>query len=210
MIKADDTYQSLLMRKLPPLNAMRAFEAAARNASFTRAASELCVSQGAVSRHVSLLEAWLGVKLFSRERHGVELTLPGAGYFRTIKDALDQIEAGTRQLRLSPDDGRLRLKLPPTFAIRWLVPAACTIPRIAPGHRRADHDVAPARGLRSRGRRCGDSLGTGATGWQRLRTFVRRRVAAGVLTRFDRAGAAAGSPARPREACTSVLAQSDA
>ena len=110
------------MRRLPPLNAMRAFESTARNASFTRAAAELCVTQGAVSRHVGVLEDWLQVKLFRRERHGVELTREGDAYFRTIKSALDQIETGTRQLRQRPDDGPLRLKLPPTFAIRWLVP----------------------------------------------------------------------------------------
>src|SRR5689334_5316928 len=105
------------MRKLPPLNAMRAFEASARNASFTRAAAELCVSQGAISRHVALLEAWLGVKLFSRERHGVDLTAQGQAYFATIRTALDQIEAGTRAVQHRPDEGPLKLKLPPTFAI---------------------------------------------------------------------------------------------
>ena len=101
---------------------MRAFEATARNASFTRAAAELCVTQGAVSRHVGVLEDWLQVKLFRRERHGVELTPQGDAYFRTIRSALDQIETTTRQLRQRTDNGPLRLKLPPTFAIRWLVP----------------------------------------------------------------------------------------
>jgi LysR family glycine cleavage system transcriptional activator len=109
-------------RRLPPLNAMRAFEAAARHASFTSAAVELCVTQGAVSRHVALLEGCLNVRLFSRERHGVELTAEGHTYFRAIKGALDQIEQGAFALQRGPADVRLRLKLPPTFAIRWLVP----------------------------------------------------------------------------------------
>ena len=109
-------------RRLPPLNALRAFEASARHASFTRAAQELFVTQGAVSRHVAALEKWLGIKLFSRTQRGIELTPKGAVYFRTLRGALDQIDYGTRQLQQSPDDYTLRLKLPPTFAIRWLVP----------------------------------------------------------------------------------------
>src|SRR5436190_19224170 len=95
-----------MTRRLPPLNAMRAFEASARNASFTRAAAELCVSQGAVSRHVALLEDWLQVKLFDRARHGVDLTPQGQVYFRTINGALDQIESAPAQLQQSPDEGR--------------------------------------------------------------------------------------------------------
>jgi LysR family glycine cleavage system transcriptional activator len=111
-----------MSRRLPPLNAMRAFEAAARHASFTRAATELCVTQGAVSRHVALLEDWLNIRLFTRERHGVELTAEGASYFRAVKGGLDQIEQGALELQREQAELRLRLKLPPTFAIRWLVP----------------------------------------------------------------------------------------
>ncbi|GHU39088.1 LysR family transcriptional regulator [Betaproteobacteria bacterium] len=111
-----------MSRRLPPLNAVRAFEACARSASFTSAAEELCVSQGAVSRHVACLEEWLNVKLFVRVHRGIELTPQGSMYFRIVKNALDQIEAGTRQLKQSPDEKRLRLKLPPTFAMRWLIP----------------------------------------------------------------------------------------
>jgi LysR family glycine cleavage system transcriptional activator len=87
---------------------MRAFEAAARHASLTRAAAELCVTQGAVSRHVALLEEWLGVRLFRRERHGVELTPEGNSFFRSIRGALDQIEQGTQALLRSPETVRLR------------------------------------------------------------------------------------------------------
>ena len=63
-----------MLRRPPPLNAARAFEAVARNGSVTRAASELSVTQGAVSRHVSALEHWLGTKLFVRTQRGVKLT----------------------------------------------------------------------------------------------------------------------------------------
>lgn len=111
-----------MTRRLPPLNAMRAFEATARHGSITRAAGELCVTQGAVSRHVAQLEAWLGVRLFTRERHGVSLTPEGTTYFGAVKGALDQVEQGGLAVQRRPTDARLRLKLPPTFAIRWLVP----------------------------------------------------------------------------------------
>ncbi len=111
-----------MSRQLPPLNAVRAFESAARNASFTSAARELRVSQGAVSRHIAGLEQWLGVKLFLRIHRGVELTPQGSTYYRFAKGALDQIESGSRHLKRTPDKMRLRLKLPPTFALRWLVP----------------------------------------------------------------------------------------
>src|SRR5437763_6069675 len=104
-----------MSRRLPPLNALRAFEASARHASFTRASQELFVTQGAVSRHVAALEKWLGIKLFTRTQRGIELTPKGAVYFRTLRGALDQIDYGTRQLQLSPDDYTLRVKLPPTF-----------------------------------------------------------------------------------------------
>jgi LysR family glycine cleavage system transcriptional activator len=111
-----------MARRLPPLNSLRAFEAASRHASFTRAAEELFVSQGAISRHVAALEGWLKVQLFTRHARGIELTPKGALFFRVVRGALDQVEYGARQLQQKPDDKMLRLKVPPTFAIRWLVP----------------------------------------------------------------------------------------
>jgi LysR family glycine cleavage system transcriptional activator len=158
-----------LMRRLPPLNALRAFEAAARNTSFTRAAQELCVTQGAVSRHVAALEDWLKIKLFERGRYGIELTAQGAVYFRTIKSALDQIEYGSQQLRQSPDENRLRIKLPPTFAIRWLVPRLARFHALHPGidvqittsHQRADFDREDVdASIHSEAHHPGDSAGT--------------------------------------------------
>ena len=111
-----------MSRRLPPLNALRAFEAASRCVSFTHAASELSVTQGAVSRQVEALEAWLGVTLFDRNLRGIALTTKGTLYARIVRGALDQLEYGTRQLQEEPDQNTLRLKVPPTFAIRWLVP----------------------------------------------------------------------------------------
>ncbi|WP_326535220.1 transcriptional regulator GcvA [Pseudorhodoferax sp.] len=111
-----------MTRRIPPLNALRAFEAAARCGNFTRAAQELFVTQGAVSRHIATLEGWLEVQLFERGRHGIRLTPAGQGYYTSMRVAFDQIEHGTRQLQRSPDEWLLRVKLPPTFAIRWLIP----------------------------------------------------------------------------------------
>ncbi len=135
-----------MSRRLPPLNALRAFEAAARCGSFTRAAEELFVTQGAVSRHIATLEGWLKTPLFERGRQGIQLTPRGQVYFGTVRAALDQIEYGTRQLLASPDEQLLRIKLPPTFAIRWLVPRLARFHALHPGidvqittsHQRAD------------------------------------------------------------------------
>jgi LysR family glycine cleavage system transcriptional activator len=111
-----------MVRSLPPLNALRAFEAAARHGSLTRAAEELSVTQGAVSRHLLLLEGWLGIDLCIRLRRGIELTPEGAAYAAVLASAFDQMDVQTRRLRDRPAPNILRLKLPPTFAIRWLVP----------------------------------------------------------------------------------------
>jgi LysR family glycine cleavage system transcriptional activator len=111
-----------MTRRLPPLNALRAFEATARNGSLTRAAQELSVTQGAVSRHVTQLESWLGVRLCLRLRRGIETTPEGAAYAAALRTAFDQIEAQTLRLRARSNDNTLRIKLPPTFAIRWFVP----------------------------------------------------------------------------------------
>jgi LysR family glycine cleavage system transcriptional activator len=83
-------------RRLPPLNALRAFDIAARTRSFTAAAQELHVSQGAVSRHVAQLEAYLGITLFRREPGGAQLTTAGSEYARCIGDAFDSVEQATR------------------------------------------------------------------------------------------------------------------
>lgn len=80
------------------------------------------MSQGAISRHVATLEGWLKVRLFERHARGIDLTPKGAVFYRSVRSALDQLEQGTRQLQSKPDEKTLRVKVPPTFAIRWLVP----------------------------------------------------------------------------------------
>jgi LysR family glycine cleavage system transcriptional activator len=108
-------------RQLPPLNALRAFEAAARSESFTQAADELCVTQGAVSHQVKSLEATLGIKLFSRERQRLILTDAGREYLIVIRDALDRIAAGTERVVQRQNAGALTVSTSPDFAAKWLV-----------------------------------------------------------------------------------------
>lgn len=108
-------------RRLPPLNALRAFEAAARSESFTRAAEELCVTQGAVSHQVKALEATLGIKLFNRERQRLIITDAGREYLGVIRDALDRIAAGTERVLQRQNSGVLTVSTSPDFAAKWLV-----------------------------------------------------------------------------------------
>ena len=86
--------------RLPPLNALRAFEVASRVGSFTIAARELSVSQGAVSRHVARLEDYLGVQLFERGHREVKLTLQGQAYAADIHQVFERIQQTTRKIRL--------------------------------------------------------------------------------------------------------------
>jgi LysR family transcriptional regulator, glycine cleavage system transcriptional activator len=110
------------MHRLPPLNAVRAFEAAARHLSFTRAAQELCVTAGAVSRQIGNLEQFLGTRLFQRLHRKLALTRSGERYVHEVRDALGRIARATSEIAPRRTERLLRLKLPPTFAIRWLLP----------------------------------------------------------------------------------------
>src|SRR3954468_13771117 len=107
--------------RLPPLNALKAFEAAARHESFTRAAEELCVTQGAVSHQVKALEGELAVKLFNRERQRLIITEAGREYLGIIRDALDRIAIGTERLLQRQNAGVLTVSTSPDFASKWLV-----------------------------------------------------------------------------------------
>jgi LysR family transcriptional regulator, glycine cleavage system transcriptional activator len=107
--------------RLPPLNALKAFEAAARHESFTRAADELCVTQGAVSQQVKALEAELAIKLFNRERQRLVITEAGRDYLTVIRDALDRIAVGTEKLLERQNAGVLTVSTSPDFASKWLV-----------------------------------------------------------------------------------------
>jgi LysR family transcriptional regulator, glycine cleavage system transcriptional activator len=107
--------------RLPPLNALKAFEAAARHESFTRAAEELCVTQGAVSQQVKGLEAELAIKLFNRERQRLVITEAGRDYLAVVRDALDRIALGTERLLQRQNTGVLTVSTSPDFAAKWLV-----------------------------------------------------------------------------------------
>lgn len=111
----------MTLRRLPPLNALRTFEAAARSESFTRAAQELCVTQGAVSHQVKALEATLGIKLFVRARQRLAITEAGREYLMVVRDALDRIALGTERLVQRQTSGALTVSTSPDFAAKWLV-----------------------------------------------------------------------------------------
>src|SRR6184192_1419986 len=108
-------------RRLPPLNALKAFEAAARHESFTRAAEELCVTQGAVSHQVKALETELGLKLFNRERQRLVITEAGRAYLVVVRDAFDRIGDGTERLLQRQSGGALTVSTSTNFAAKWLV-----------------------------------------------------------------------------------------
>src|SRR5215510_5059185 len=108
-------------RRLPQLSALRAFEAAARHVSFTRAAQELCVTQGAVSHQVKALESELGIKFFNRERQRLTMTDAGREYLAVVRDALDRIATGTERLVQRQSSGMLTVSTSPDFAAKWLV-----------------------------------------------------------------------------------------
>jgi LysR family glycine cleavage system transcriptional activator len=111
-----------MVRKLPPLTALPAFDAAARHLSFTKAASELNLTHGAVSRAIRNIEDRLGVQLFERATRAVSLTRAGAAYAAEIRAALDQISVATMVATAPRSDGVLNVSTSDGFAGRWLVP----------------------------------------------------------------------------------------
>ena len=110
------------MRQLPPLNMLRVFEEVARHRSFSRAALELNVTQGAVSRQIKQLEDHLGVALFVRTHLGLTLTEAGAALSPQLAAAFDQIDRALQSVRIPNLRQRLRILAPPTWGTRWLSP----------------------------------------------------------------------------------------
>ena len=119
-------------RRLPNLNALKAFEAAARHLSFTRAAAELNVTQGAVSHQVQALEEQLGLLLFRRMNRRLALTEAGKSYLPALGEAFDRIAEATRRLGRDPSAGPLKLSTMPSFASRWLLPRLPRLRKAAP------------------------------------------------------------------------------
>lgn len=106
--------------RLPSLNALRAFEATARHLSVTLAAEELSVTQSAVSRHIRALEDELGLVLFRRLHRAIRLSPEGEQLARALGQAFEGIGRAVEQVRQRP--GELRVRVPPTFGTRWLLP----------------------------------------------------------------------------------------
>ncbi len=111
-----------MARDLPPLLALRAFDAAANYLSFSKAAVELNVTHGAVSRQVRSLEQYLGVQLFRRVNRTVVLTEAGQLYYFAVRDLLDGLVAATRQLHARERSGVLTVSTLDSFAVKWLLP----------------------------------------------------------------------------------------
>jgi LysR family glycine cleavage system transcriptional activator len=118
---------------IPPLNALRAFEAAARLGSFKAAAAEASVTHGAISRHIRVLEDWLGAPLFARHNRRVVLTDIGDAYHAEISPAFERIAAATATCRGQRKREHLRVNALSTFTVRWLLPRLGGFRRGEPG-----------------------------------------------------------------------------
>ncbi|MBJ7539582.1 LysR substrate-binding domain-containing protein [Marinomonas transparens] len=109
--------------KLPPLNALKVFEVAARKLSFSQTAIELCVTQGAVSKQIKTLEEYLQLALFDRTPTGLQLTDAGKFYLPTIMEALEQIHSSTVGLQqFSAETQHLTLNISPSLSSLWMIP----------------------------------------------------------------------------------------
>ena len=111
-----------MANRLPPLNALKAFEASARQLSFTRAAEELFVTQAAISHQIKSLEEFLGIKLFMRKNRALLLSEEGQAYYLDIKEVFNTINDATERLLARGAKGAITVSLQPSFAIQWLVP----------------------------------------------------------------------------------------
>lgn len=112
-----------MRRKIPSNSALMAFEASARHGSFARAADELALTEGAISRQIGRLEAFLGVTLFERVGNRVRLLPNGERYAVQVRETLERLERDSQYLMGQPSDGAsLDIAIIPTFAVRWLIP----------------------------------------------------------------------------------------
>ncbi|MCA8888360.1 MAG: transcriptional regulator GcvA [Parvularculaceae bacterium] len=110
------------MKALPPLNALRVFESAARHLSFTKAAEELHVTPGAVSQQIKTLEDFIGAKLFRRTKRALLLTDAAQASLPILREAFDKLEEASRMLTARVDSRRLTVSVAPSLASKWLVP----------------------------------------------------------------------------------------
>lgn len=110
------------MKKMPPLNALKAFEAAARHLNFTKAAEELFVTQAAISHQIKSLEDFLGLKLFVRRKRNLYLTEVGQDYFLEVRQVFQTIQNATQKILQRNARGALTIAVPASYASIWLVP----------------------------------------------------------------------------------------
>ena len=120
------------MRSLPSLNGLRSFEAAARLNSFTAAATELHVTQAAISRSIKALEAQLGYRLFERHANSLALTIEATDLLPDVTGALDRLAGATRRVEASRARPILTIGVGPTFAVRWLIPRLGRLQELLP------------------------------------------------------------------------------
>jgi LysR family transcriptional regulator, glycine cleavage system transcriptional activator len=156
--------------RLPPLTALPAFDSAARHGSFTRAARELHITHGAISRHVATLEAHFGKSLFTRHARGVELTADGRRFQEVVREALDRLATGAREIRGRKSTPRVQVSMLPSFATRWLLPRLPQFNRAHPGIEieiRTEHEFVDF-GRRATAPDCAIRYGRG--GWKGLHT----------------------------------------
>ncbi|MEM1298463.1 MAG: transcriptional regulator GcvA [Pseudomonadota bacterium] len=111
-----------MRRTLPPLRALRAFEAAARHLSFAQAAAELGVTPGAISHQISALESWLGAPLFQRLTRALRLTEAGQAALPFLTDGFDRLADGAARMQARKDQNLLTISVSPGFGSLWLVP----------------------------------------------------------------------------------------
>ena len=122
----------MVTRRLPPLKALRAFEAAARHANFTAAADELSITHSAVSQQIRLLEDYLGQPLFAREARGATLLPHVRDYFAEVQASLDRIANATAALKSPHQRTSLRVCTTPSLAMKWLIPRLAGFQALAP------------------------------------------------------------------------------
>ena len=121
-----------MIYRLPPLNALRVFEAAARHLSFKEAASELSITQAAVSHQIRTLEEYLGVELFRRAGRGVALTEAAKAALPRLREGFDALAVATETIRERATESDLQITAPPVFAARWLMPRLAHFARQEP------------------------------------------------------------------------------
>jgi LysR family transcriptional regulator, glycine cleavage system transcriptional activator len=110
------------MRRLPPLNSLKVFESVARLGSALRAADELCVSHGAVSKQIAVLETWLGVPVFERVARGMKPNRNGLALLRDVQPAFDRMALAVAAVAAERAVDKLAVSAPPTMTMHWLLP----------------------------------------------------------------------------------------